>query len=75
MIGCFLSRDNSDAHQGGHDWRPGTTLLEWVKKAEVNSGKRPPPERIARARIKIGMASLVYNFQRPIWREGQTAPG
>jgi hypothetical protein len=46
-----------------------------VKKAEVNSGKRPPPERIARARIKIGMASLVYNFQRPIWREGQTAPG
>ena len=29
---------------------------------------------IARARIKIGMANLAYNFQRLIWLEGRTAP-
>jgi len=29
---------------------------------------------IARARIKIGMANLVYNFQRLAWLEGRTAP-
>lgn len=29
---------------------------------------------IARARIKIGMANLVYNFQRLIWLDGRTAP-
>jgi transposase, IS5 family len=29
---------------------------------------------IARARIKIGMANLAYNFQRLVWLEGQTAP-
>ncbi|MBS3961634.1 MAG: transposase, partial [Sandarakinorhabdus sp.] len=28
---------------------------------------------IARARIKIGMANLAYNFQRLIWLEGRTA--
>ena len=29
---------------------------------------------IARANIKIGMANLVYNFQRLAWLEGRTAP-
>ncbi len=29
---------------------------------------------IARATIKIGMANLVYNFQRLVWLEGRTAP-
>jgi transposase, IS5 family len=29
---------------------------------------------IARARIKIGMANLAYNFQRFVWLEGRTAP-
>lgn len=29
---------------------------------------------IARARIKIGMANLVYNIQRLAWLEGRTAP-
>ena len=29
---------------------------------------------IARARIKIGLANLAYNFQRLIWLEGRTAP-
>lgn len=29
---------------------------------------------IARARIKIGMANLAYNFQRLTWLEGRTAP-
>ncbi|MDE2442245.1 MAG: IS5/IS1182 family transposase, partial [Betaproteobacteria bacterium] len=29
---------------------------------------------IARATIKIGMANLVYNFQRLTWLEGRTAP-
>jgi transposase, IS5 family len=29
---------------------------------------------MARARIKIGMANLVYNFQRLAWLEGRTAP-
>ena len=29
---------------------------------------------IARARIKIGMANLAYNFQRLAWLEGGTAP-
>lgn len=29
---------------------------------------------IARATIKIGMANLVYNFQRLAWLEGRTAP-
>ena len=29
---------------------------------------------IARARIKIGMANLAYNFQRLAWLEGQGAP-
>jgi IS5 family transposase len=29
---------------------------------------------IARARIRIGMANLVYNFQRLAWLEGKTAP-
>ena len=29
---------------------------------------------IARARIKIGMANLAYNFHRLAWLEGQTAP-
>jgi hypothetical protein len=29
---------------------------------------------IARARIKIGMANLAYNFQRLAWFEGRTAP-
>ena len=29
---------------------------------------------IARARIKIGMANLVYNFQRLAWIEGRTVP-
>lgn len=29
---------------------------------------------IARARIKIGMANLAYNFQRLAWLEGQIAP-
>jgi IS5 family transposase len=29
---------------------------------------------IARARIKIGLANLAYNFKRLIWLEGQTAP-
>jgi hypothetical protein len=29
---------------------------------------------IARAQIKIGMANLVYNFQRLAWLEGRTAP-
>ena len=29
---------------------------------------------IARARIKIGMANLAYNFKRLIWLEGRTAP-
>ncbi len=29
---------------------------------------------IARARIKIGMANLAYNFQRLVWLEGRTAP-
>jgi len=29
---------------------------------------------IARARIKIGMANLAYNFQRLAWLEGRTAP-
>jgi len=30
---------------------------------------------IARARIKIGMANLAYNFQRLIWLDGKAAPG
>jgi IS5 family transposase len=29
---------------------------------------------LARARIKIGMANLAYNFQRLIWLDGRTAP-
>jgi hypothetical protein len=29
---------------------------------------------IARARIKIGMANLAYNFQRLAWFEGRGAP-
>ena len=29
---------------------------------------------LARARIKIGMANLAYNFQRLVWLEGQTVP-
>lgn len=29
---------------------------------------------ITRARIKIGMANLAYNFQRLAWLEGRTAP-
>ena len=29
---------------------------------------------IERARIKIGMANLVYNFSRLAWHEGRTAP-
>lgn len=29
---------------------------------------------LARARIKIGMANLAYNFQRLIWLEGRSAP-
>ena len=29
---------------------------------------------IARATIKIGMANLVYNFQRLTWHERRTAP-
>ena len=29
---------------------------------------------IARARIKIGMANLAYNFQRFAWLEGRSAP-
>lgn len=29
---------------------------------------------IARATIKIGMANLVYNFQRLAWLQGRTAP-
>lgn len=29
---------------------------------------------IARARLKIGMANLVYNMQRLVWFEGRTAP-
>lgn len=29
---------------------------------------------IARARIKIGLANLAYNFQRLIWLEGQPRP-
>lgn len=29
---------------------------------------------MARARIKIGMANLAYNFQRLAWLEGRTAP-
>lgn len=29
---------------------------------------------IARARVKIGMANLVYNFQRLAWLERQTTP-
>ena len=29
---------------------------------------------IARARIKIGMANLAYNFQRLAWLEGRGAP-
>jgi len=29
---------------------------------------------IARARIKIGMANLAYNFQRLAWLEGRPAP-
>jgi len=30
---------------------------------------------MAHARIKIGMANLAYNFQRPIWLNGKAAPG
>ena len=30
---------------------------------------------IARARIKIGMANLAYNFQRLIWLDGKAVPG
>jgi hypothetical protein len=29
---------------------------------------------IARARIKIGMANLAYNFQRLVWLERRSAP-
>jgi hypothetical protein len=29
---------------------------------------------IARARIKIGMVNLAYNFQRLAWLEGRIAP-
>jgi hypothetical protein len=29
---------------------------------------------IARARIKIGMANLAYNFQRLAWLEGRGVP-
>ena len=29
---------------------------------------------IARAKIKIGMANLAYNFQRLAWLEGRSAP-
>ena len=29
---------------------------------------------IARARVRIGMANLVYNFQRFAWLDGRTAP-
>jgi transposase, IS5 family len=29
---------------------------------------------IARARIKIGMTNLAYNFQRLAWLEGRIAP-
>jgi len=29
---------------------------------------------IARATIKIGIANLVYNFQRLAWLDGRTAP-
>lgn len=29
---------------------------------------------IARARLKIGMANLAYNFQRLAWLEGRIAP-
>jgi hypothetical protein len=29
---------------------------------------------IARARIKIGMANLAYNFQRMVWLEGRGVP-
>lgn len=30
---------------------------------------------IERAKMKIGMANLVYNFKRLVWHEGRTAPG
>jgi len=29
---------------------------------------------IERARIKIGMANLAYNFKRLVWHEGKSAP-
>jgi hypothetical protein len=29
---------------------------------------------MVRARIKIAMANLAYNFRRLIWLEGRTAP-
>jgi len=29
---------------------------------------------IERARMKIGMANLAYNFKRLVWHEGRTAP-
>lgn len=32
------------------------------------------PSAFARARMKIGLANLAYNFQRLAWLEGRTAP-
>lgn len=29
---------------------------------------------LARARLKIGMANLAYNFTRLVWLEGRSAP-
>jgi IS5 family transposase len=29
---------------------------------------------IERAKIKIGMANLAYNFKRLVWHEGKSAP-
>jgi len=32
------------------------------------------PIGLGRATVKIGMANLAYNFRRPVWLEGKTAP-
>ena len=29
---------------------------------------------VARAKLKIGMVNLVYNFSRLVWQEGRTVP-
>ena len=46
-----------------------------LSRPEIPAGSNRAHRRgVVRARVKIGLANLAYNFRRQAWLDGQAAP-